>query len=112
MEKKSKVLRSTEVDLISQYPYQAGLFINSPNGNVALCSGSIISSMFILTCAHCINGSISTNIFYGSKDLSQPDFSKSQQVESTNYRIHPQYKKYENDMALLKLNYPITFSGE
>lgn len=38
-----------------QFPYMAGLLINTLNGGEFFCGGSILSTKFILTAAHCVD---------------------------------------------------------
>jgi secreted trypsin-like serine protease len=106
----AKVIGGIVVDSIAQFPYQVVIFARFPTGSM-ISSGAIISQKFVITCAHCISGSESASIFYGSQQLSDLDFDKNQIVSSENYRIHPTFSTYINDIAVIKLDYSIKFSG-
>lgn len=107
----SDAIGGVVVESISYFPYQTVIFARFDSGS-KLCSGAILSSRLIITCAHCLVGSTSASFFYGSENLSALDFSKNQIVDSANYRIHPQYSKYINDVALILTNVEIEFNGE
>jgi V8-like Glu-specific endopeptidase len=107
----AKIIGGIEVGSITQFPYQALIFARYGSGSM-ISSGAIISPKFVLTCAHCISGSTSASVFYGSEQISNLDFSKNQIVSSENYRIHPKYSTYLNDIALIKMEFSIRFSGK
>lgn len=106
-----KVVGGVKVDSITTFPYQTVIFARWQSGST-LSSGSILSSTFIITCAHCIKGSHNVSVFYGSEKISNLDYNKNQVVLSENYRIHPEYSTYFNDIALIKMNFAIKFSGK
>lgn len=106
-----KVVGGVEVDSISEFPYQTAIFARWKTGST-LCSGSILSPKFVITCAHCIKGSHNVSVFYGSEKLSTLNYGKNQIVSSENYRIHPNYSTYFNDIALIKMNFDIEFSSK
>lgn len=115
---KAKVMGAVEVESISRFPYQVAMFARFETGS-AFCSGSILSSKFVVTCAHClvavaVQNLVSSNnasIFYGSGDLSNLDFETNQIVDKANYRIHPNYSEFKNDIALIEMNSAIEFNG-
>lgn len=108
---KPKVVGGVEVNSMTEFPYQTVIFARWNFGST-LCSGAILSSNFVITCAHCLSGSKNASVFYGSKRLSTLDYERNQVVSSENYRIHPDYSAYSNDIALIKMNFKINFSGE
>lgn len=105
------VVGGVEVDSITTFPYQTLIFARWETGST-LSSGSILSAKFVITCAHCIKGSYNASIFYGSEKMSALDYNKNQIVLSENYRIHPDYSTYFNDIALIRMNFDIKFSGK
>ncbi|KAM8710794.1 hypothetical protein ACLKA7_017429 [Drosophila subpalustris] len=90
------------------YPWMAALGYNdasNPNSLKFLCAGSLISSQFVLTSAHCIN-SMLILVRLGAHDLS-----KATELGVIDYRIkrsvvHEQYDlaSIANDIALIELN--------
>lgn len=98
-------------DSIIRFPYQVAMFVRFPSAT-KFCSGAIISKRLVVTCAHCLFGSNNVSIFYGSATLSNLDFDQNQVVDSENYRIHPQYELYVNDIAVITMNSAIVFSGK
>lgn len=107
----SKVIGGIVVESIKMFPYQTAIFALQEENWAAFCSGSILSANFIVTCAHCLNGTHNASVFYGSELLSNLDFSMHQVVSSSNYRIHPKYSRFLNDIALMELPLAIKFSG-
>lgn len=105
------VFGGVEVDSITRFPYQTVIFARSSSGS-SLSSGAILSPKYIITCAHCISGSNNVSVFYGSEKISSLDYNKNQVVLSENYRIHPEYSTFFNDIALIKMNFDIIFSGK
>eukprot|EP00057_Strongylocentrotus_purpuratus_P021269 XP_011675743.1 PREDICTED: transmembrane protease serine 9 [Strongylocentrotus purpuratus] len=74
------------------------------------CGTTLITSQWVLTAAHCINGSIDQVIF-GSLQLSVgSEYEVIAEVDAT--IIHPDYNAVSNDkdIALLRLTEPVSFS--
>ena len=78
--------------------------------NTYLCGGSIISSSWVLTAAHCVNGYTASQItiFAGSTVR----FSGTQRRSGSKLIVHPSYstRTYVNDIALLQLTSPLSMS--
>lgn len=96
---------------ISIFPYQTAIYARHDTGS-KLCSGAILSRKIVITCAHCLVGSNSASVYYGSENLSALDFSRNQVIDRNNYIFHPQYSQYVNDVALIMMNFDIEFSGK
>lgn len=69
-----------------------------------MCGGSVISNTRTMTAAHCIIGTGSTNIRFGSHNFNGVDAGEVRHsVGSVNYRIHPSYNpsNLNNDIAIM-----------
>jgi secreted trypsin-like serine protease len=105
----ARILNGNEVETIAQFPYQVAIFARR-NGASSLSSGAIISTRWILTCAHCVKDSESAGIYYGMTSFGDSS-AQYQTVNSSNYRIHPNYASFRDDVALILVNQEINFNG-
>lgn len=96
---------------IGQFPYQALLLITTTDGT-AVCGGSLISNEWVVTAAHCAQPAIEFKVYLGTINFRNSE--KPAQVFTTRNKIvHPKYnaRTVANDVALIKLNTPVTFTG-
>lgn len=107
---KSKAVGGFLVESPTIFPYQVAIFSRYETAS-HFCSGSILSKKTIVTSAHCIKGSSSASIFYGINSISSVDFSKNQVVDKENYKIHPNFTTFYDDVALIEMNFEIEFDG-
>ncbi|XP_068142871.1 serine protease 1-like [Drosophila tropicalis] len=84
-----------------QFPYQVALSFSSSSGGW-FCGGSVISTEWVLTAAHCTSGASSVTISYGATVRAQPKLT--QTVSSANFEQHASYNSLllRNDIALIK----------
>ncbi|KAI8127782.1 Serine protease SP24D [Lucilia cuprina] len=97
----------------NQFPYQISLRLY----NYHICGGSIISRNYVVTAAHCVTtGSGSTirntslsmmTIRAGSREVNSGGII----VGVSKVIVHPDYKNFNNDIAVIKLSKPLELSG-
>ena len=80
VEKTRRVIGGVET-VAGVYPWIAALRL-SPNGQLAYCSGTLVSSKWAITAAHCIVGSGPTSLVLGEHDITS-----SNDAEDTNRQV-------------------------
>lgn len=94
------------------HPYQVAL-LHQRILLTAMCGGSVISPLVILTAAHCPINSQSTTVISGAHNMNVVEATQQRRtVQSANYRIHPNYnnQNLNNDIATLILPTALTFN--
>ncbi|KAM6448314.1 transmembrane protease serine 2 isoform 3-T4 [Liasis olivaceus] len=97
--------------LRGEWPWQVSLHIKRTH----LCGGSIITPEWIVTAAHCVEGAHSDP---SSWTVYAGILRQSEMIPSKGFRVariisHPNYDSASknNDVALMKLQYPLSFNG-
>ncbi|KAL5281072.1 hypothetical protein ACFFRR_004845 [Megaselia abdita] len=100
---------SGENAYLGQFPWQ--VILKKDLNDELLCGGSIISSNWVLTAAHCTSGRSSVVVAYGTVD--RDDLSTYQVIGSSGIFVHPQYdaKFLSNDVSLINLPSSLTFNS-
>lgn len=95
-----------ETAATSTWSWAASISIN----NQALCGGSVISSSWVVTAAHCVSGVAASKVIVYAG--SNARFSGQSRVASS-ITVHPSYvsSSHINDIALIRLSSPLTISN-
>ncbi|KAH0820945.1 hypothetical protein GEV33_001846 [Tenebrio molitor] len=93
-----------------QFPWQAFIILDNPTGRY-FCGGALITNEWVLTAAHCVYGVTLFTIHLGSTTILTGDENRII-LSTATYTVHPQYNQntLENDVGLIKLHMPITFT--
>lgn len=77
------------------------------------CGSVIIDSLWLLTAAHCLQDRVQAEVYAGMIDRQATAPYWSGMIPSANFRIHPAYSAalLDNDIALIRVNSPISFSA-
>ncbi|KAL1501976.1 hypothetical protein ABEB36_007194 [Hypothenemus hampei] len=90
-----------------QFPYQVALY-NIFDDKETFCGGSLISSNYILTAAHCIVGVNSIDIILGALNVSDVSEPAQSRQTAKSFIIHPNWDEssLSSDIALVELSSP------
>ncbi|KAJ3652788.1 hypothetical protein Zmor_018721 [Zophobas morio] len=93
-----------------QFPWQAGLYLTLTTGGTSFCGGALISSTWILTAAHCVQGVTAVTAYLGVTSLSDTSRVTAQASRAV---VHPSYSSttLANDIALLQLSTSVSSSS-
>ncbi|KAM9594156.1 coagulation factor X [Morphnus guianensis] len=94
--------------LLGECPWQAVLLNEAGE---EFCGGTILNENFVLTAAHCMNQSKEIKVVVGEVDREKKEHSETMHTVDK-ILVHSKYiaETYDNDIALIKLKEPITFS--
>ena len=82
------------------YPFMASL---QDGSGFAFCGGSVISSTWILTAAHCVEGDDGSDLWVVTGRNNLSDTARGQRIKVASVRVHPDYADTTHDVALLQL---------
>ncbi|HVF19354.1 MAG TPA: serine protease [Mycobacteriales bacterium] len=87
------------------FPFMASV---QDGSGFAFCGGSVISSGWVLTAAHCVADGSAADLYVvtGRTDLTKT--SQGQRIAVSAVYVHPAYENSTHDVALLKLSTPTT----
>ncbi|KAJ3586506.1 hypothetical protein NHX12_012904 [Muraenolepis orangiensis] len=94
------------------WPWQVSLQYKSGSNFYHTCGGTLIAPQWVLTAAHCI-GSRTYRVYMGKHNMKNRDEAGSVAISPAKIIVHPNWdsSRIRNDIALIKLNTPVTVSG-
>uniref|UniRef100_A0A3Q2T368 Transmembrane serine protease 3a n=1 Tax=Fundulus heteroclitus TaxID=8078 RepID=A0A3Q2T368_FUNHE len=97
------------ISKLGQFPWQVSLLFRSEH----LCGGSIITSRWILTAAHCVYGFENSSLWTVHVGLIEQPIHGAQSLAVKSIVYHAQYqpKGLDYDIALMGLEEPLVFNG-
>ncbi|XP_065818361.1 transmembrane protease serine 3 [Labrus bergylta] len=97
------------ISRVGQFPWQVSLHFSSEH----LCGGSIITSRWILTAAHCVYGFADPSMWVVHVGLTEQPVHGAQSLSVEQIIYHARYrpKGLDYDIALMKLSSPLVFNG-
>lgn len=108
---RSEKIIGGQESLPNEFPYQVALLLFvKDTTEVALCSGSLISTKHVITAAHCIDSVVALQAVFGVHYLNRLDGTQEKRnVLASAFIPHENYNPTDlsNDIALIKLPTPI-----
>lgn len=104
------------VSIKHNYPFMVNLIHKEPGYYpYHFCGGAIYDKWTVITAAHCVDGEYASYIKLVSGDWNQEkDEDTEQEIKGYSYIMHENYdpKTMFNDIAIVFLNKPLTWSGQ
>uniref|UniRef100_A0A672IBG7 pancreatic elastase II n=1 Tax=Salarias fasciatus TaxID=181472 RepID=A0A672IBG7_SALFA len=97
----------------NSWPWQVSLQYKSGSNFYHTCGGTLISSQWVLTAAHCI-GSYTYRVYLGKHSLDTANESGSIAISPAKIVVHENWdsSRIRNDIALIKLASPVQLSNQ
>ncbi|XP_007982171.1 putative serine protease 45 isoform X3 [Chlorocebus sabaeus] len=98
-----------DLEMTRHWPWEVSLRIE----NEHVCGGALIDPSWVVTAAHCIQGTKEYSVVLGTSKLQPMNFSRALQVPVRDIIMHPKYwgrTFIMGDVALVHLQAPVTFS--
>jgi len=110
----NRIIGGVDANIYHNIPWQAGIVYTGTN--FVTCGGTLISTKWILTAAHCALDQSSTTIevMLGDHDINDDSDTKEIRAKVSKIITHPDYEKdymNDNDFALIMLEDPVDFSA-
>ncbi|CAG9814998.1 unnamed protein product [Phaedon cochleariae] len=85
-------------------PYQVGIYVYSAS-STDFCGGSLISTNYVLTAAHCADQAMKMDLVFGAQNISDESEDTQIRISSTEFIVHEKWSRASlaNDIALVKL---------
>uniref|UniRef100_A0A8C7HMU2 pancreatic elastase II n=1 Tax=Oncorhynchus kisutch TaxID=8019 RepID=A0A8C7HMU2_ONCKI len=96
----------------NSWPWQVSLQYQSGSSFHHTCGATLISSQWVMTAAHCINSRNTYRVYLGKHNLKSNNEEGSMALTPAKIIVHENWDSYRirNDIALIKLQSPVTFS--
>ncbi|XP_047500412.1 trypsin-1-like isoform X2 [Penaeus chinensis] len=95
----------------NEYPWLVGLSQSGDTSNHPFCGGSVYNDVWVLTAAHCVDGSSpsSVEILYNMWDWTSSTATQIVKRSVAEIIMHPQYDSntIDNDIALIRVSSPV-----
>nr|XP_027212625.1 chymotrypsin BI-like [Penaeus vannamei] len=103
----AKIVGGTEA-VPHSWPHQVALFIDG----MYFCGGSLISSEWVLTAAHCMDGAGFVDVVMGAHNIRENEDTQVT-MTSTDFFTHENWNSFllTNDLALIRLPNAVEFTG-
>ncbi|CAG7835866.1 unnamed protein product [Allacma fusca] len=109
-----------EQALIKEYPWTVGIlrrgFLGFGGSSKPFCGGTLVNDRYVVTASHCVDGQLPSNlqILLKEQDLAVDQETLTKKVDVAEIIMHEGYDRrtIDNDIALIKLESPVTLSEE